>query len=250
MCLVGICPRMLRGVLGLPVALWHRWFCWFGFVLNEILQTQNHKDREREFHPCVNLHREKQLQLLLNCVRVMSVSCTSNLFLMLILNLPDVETILICIVVLCFPHNNIVCIHVYDECKRSKALNVCVKILSILYEFKMTVWLHLFLRTRLTQGLSFGLVLSCRKKCLSGHPRPSRVRSPVYRWCPSRDPLGCHRVQDESVTKRQPIVLVVGVVMWNDRRVHAHVQLRILTHFVTARASLFTDHKMRSTNTS
>ena len=51
------------------------------------------------------------------------------------------------------------------------------------------------------------------------------------------------------MAKRHPIVLVVGVVMQCDRRVrvrvcvHAHVQLRILTHFGTGRASLFTDHE-------
>ena len=31
------------------------------------------------FHPCVNLHREMLFQLLLNCVKLNSVSCTSNL---------------------------------------------------------------------------------------------------------------------------------------------------------------------------
>ena len=41
------------------------------------------------------------------------------------------ETILICIVVLCFPHSNIACIHMCDECKRSNAPNVCDKLLSI-----------------------------------------------------------------------------------------------------------------------
>ena len=42
-----------------PVALLHLWFCWFGLVRNEILQSLNLKDREREYRPCVNLHREK-----------------------------------------------------------------------------------------------------------------------------------------------------------------------------------------------
>ena len=62
-------------------------------------------------------------------------------------------------------------------------------------------------------------------RCLSGHPRPSRVRAPVYRGCPCRDPLGCHRVQDVSVTKRQPIVVVVGAVMWCDRRVRVRARV-------------------------
>ena len=38
---------------------------------------------------------------------------------------PNLETILICNVVLCFPYNNIACIHMCDECKKSNALNVC-----------------------------------------------------------------------------------------------------------------------------
>ena len=48
---------------GFSVALLHLWFCWFGLVRNEILQSQIPKDRERESHPCVNLHREKSPQL-------------------------------------------------------------------------------------------------------------------------------------------------------------------------------------------
>ena len=44
---------------GFTVALLHLWFCWFGLVRSEILQSRDPKDREREFHPCVNLHREK-----------------------------------------------------------------------------------------------------------------------------------------------------------------------------------------------
>ena len=38
-------------------------FDFVGLVRNEILQSLNPKDRERESHPCVNLHREKLLQL-------------------------------------------------------------------------------------------------------------------------------------------------------------------------------------------
>ena len=46
---------------GFPVALLQ--FCWFGSVKNEILQPLDPKDRERESHPCVNLHLERLLQL-------------------------------------------------------------------------------------------------------------------------------------------------------------------------------------------
>ena len=42
-------------------------------------QSLNPKDRERESHPCVDLHQEKQFQHLLSCVRLMSVPCTNNL---------------------------------------------------------------------------------------------------------------------------------------------------------------------------
>ena len=48
---------------GFPAALLHIWFCWFGLVRNEILQSLNPKDRERESHPCVTLYREKSPQL-------------------------------------------------------------------------------------------------------------------------------------------------------------------------------------------
>ena len=42
-----------------PVTPYDLWFCWFGLLRNETHQSLNPKDREREFHPCVNLHREK-----------------------------------------------------------------------------------------------------------------------------------------------------------------------------------------------
>ena len=122
---------------GFSVTLWHPWFCWFGSVRNEILQSLNPKDRERESHPCV-------------CVKLKSVSCTSNLLvrtcdfrkytkfhLMSISSLQDLlqnqsfETILVCIVVLCFPHNSIAGIHMCDECKGWNVPNVCHMLLSI-----------------------------------------------------------------------------------------------------------------------
>ena len=82
-------------------------------------------------------------------MKLKSVSHTCNLFaqifdfrkcteflLMLILNPQDflqnrsLETILICIVVVCFPHNNIASIHLCDECTRSNAPNVCHRLRS------------------------------------------------------------------------------------------------------------------------
>ena len=134
-----------------PVALLHLWFCWFGLVKNEILQTPNPKDRELESHPYVVQHPEKLSPLLWSCAKPKSVSCTSNLLartcdfrkstellLMLISSLRDLlqnqspGTILIGFAVLCFTHNNIVGIHMYDECTRSNAPNVCHMLLSIL----------------------------------------------------------------------------------------------------------------------
>ena len=37
-----------------------------------------------------------------------------------------------------------------------------------------------------------------------GHPRPPSVEALVYCGCPCRDPPVCLRVQDDSVTERQP----------------------------------------------
>ena len=40
--------------------------------------TPNSREWEREYRPCVNLHREKLFQFPWNCVKLKSVSCTSN----------------------------------------------------------------------------------------------------------------------------------------------------------------------------
>ena len=44
----------------------------------------------------------------------------------------NLETVPVCIVWQCFPHDNIVCIHLCDEFKRSNAQNVCHKLQSML----------------------------------------------------------------------------------------------------------------------
>ena len=91
----------------------------------------NPKDRERESHPCVNLHRE--IKLIGTNVWLPKI----EFLLMLISSLPDLlqnkslETILIFNVVLCFPHNNIACIHMCDECMQSNVPIVCHMLLSI-----------------------------------------------------------------------------------------------------------------------
>ena len=135
---------------GFPVAPFTSLVLLFGLERNEILQSLSPKDRELVFQPCVNLHQEIQARLLLSYVKQKSVSCTSNfwartfdfrkyveLLLMLISSIPgllqnqSLETILICNVVLCFPHNNIACIHMCDEYMRSNVLIVCHMLLSI-----------------------------------------------------------------------------------------------------------------------
>ena len=103
------------------------WFSLIDLGKNETLQQPNPKDQELVFHPCVNLHQEKKARLLLSCVSPRSVSCTFNLLartndfricttvhLKSISSLQDLqqsqcsETVPTCIVVQCFPHDNIV----------------------------------------------------------------------------------------------------------------------------------------------
>ena len=57
----------------------------------------------------------------------------------------------------------------------------------------------------------------CRVVCrrvveLVGPPTAFPVWAPVYRGCPCRDPPVCHRVQGDSVAKRQPFCVLIGVV--------------------------------------
>ena len=112
------------------------------FGANEILQSVNTREWEREYRPCVNLHREKcetevcflHIQLIGTNVWLPKIHKTP----------PDVdfessrspqnqspETILVCIVVLYFPHEKIAWIHMRDECMRSNVLSVCHKHWSI-----------------------------------------------------------------------------------------------------------------------
>ena len=82
------------------VALSHLWFCSFGLVKNEKLQSLNPKDRKRE---CTEFS-------------LMLISSRQGL-----LQNQSLETILVCIVVLCF---------MCDECMRSNAPIVCHMLLS------------------------------------------------------------------------------------------------------------------------
>ena len=54
-------------------------FYWLGFGDNGTLLQPTSKDPELEYHPSINPRKEKLSQLLLICVKLMSVSCTSNL---------------------------------------------------------------------------------------------------------------------------------------------------------------------------
>ena len=95
---------------------------------------------------------KRRFPILLNCEQQQFVSCTSNLleqtydftkstmFLQMpILNLQDLpqsqnlETIPVCIVLQCFPHDNMVCVHMYDEYTKSIDSGVCHKSWSILW---------------------------------------------------------------------------------------------------------------------
>ena len=90
------------------------------------------------------LMRRLELLILLNCAKLKFVSYTSNLLEQMydfpkrtmflqkwILNPQDLpqnqslETIPVCIVLQCYPHNNIVCIHMYNECEKSIDSGVC-----------------------------------------------------------------------------------------------------------------------------
>ena len=80
------------------------WFSPVGLEKTESLLLLNPKDQELVFHPCVNLHQEVLVRLLLNYFQKYT-----RVHLMLILSLPsllqnqNLEIILLCIVVLCYP---------------------------------------------------------------------------------------------------------------------------------------------------
>ena len=115
---------------------------------NQIPQIES----RQEARP-ISIQRPKRwFRILLNCVKLKFVSYTSNLLEQMydfqkytmflqkwILNPQDLpknrslETIPVCIVLQYYPHNNIVCIHMYDECKKSIDWRVCHKLWSILW---------------------------------------------------------------------------------------------------------------------
>ena len=109
--------------------------------------------------PTSVLRKRKWLLILLNLAKLKFVSYTSNwleptydfpkctmFHLMWILNPQDLlqnrslETVPICIVWQCFPHDNIVCSDMYDECKRSNEIIVCDRLWSILWLQLQVCW--------------------------------------------------------------------------------------------------------------
>ena len=79
--------------------------------------------------------------------------------------------------------------------------------------FSTKIWL---LYRTFDSDLSFCRVVVCRSSCggsCCGPPTAFPVRAPVCRGCPCWDPPVCHRVQGDSVAKRQALMCVfVGVV--------------------------------------
>ena len=82
--------------------------------------------------------------------------------------------------------------------------------------------LHLLQKNHVCLDACRCRTVGCRRSSRGrscGPPTAFPRTAPVYHQCPCRDPRGCHRVQDDSVAKRQPIVVLVGVLMYCDRRV-------------------------------
>ena len=107
-------------------------------------------NQQREYRLTSILHPKRWFLILLNCAKLKFVSCTSNLLEQMcgfqkrtmflqkwILNLQDLprnqslETVPVCIVSQCHPHNNIICIDMCDECRRSNDSVVCHRLWSI-----------------------------------------------------------------------------------------------------------------------
>ena len=122
---------------------------WF-FGRMQYFNKPDPRDRERGCRPCVDLNLKKQLQIQQNCVRLKLVSDTSHVLERmfdlrrftrfspkLISSLQSRQrslglgTIPLDNAEPCFPHGNIVCDHMRDQCKRSNAPSVCHKLWSI-----------------------------------------------------------------------------------------------------------------------
>ena len=110
------------------------WISLIGQGKSGTLRRPNPKDQEREFHPCVDLHQERWYQIPSNCVKKMfavlahrtygnkrvtskyaQYSLRSILSLQALRQSQSFETVPVCFVVQCFPHDNIAGSHLCDE---------------------------------------------------------------------------------------------------------------------------------------
>ena len=136
-------------------------------------------NRERQSRPISIQRPKRRFRIPLNCAKLKFVSYTSNLleqtydfpkhimFLQKwILNLQDLlqnqslETVPVCIVLQYYPHDNIVCIHMYDEYMKSIDSGVCHRLwyraslftdhrtsglpIRAKYKHFRTIWEHTF----------------------------------------------------------------------------------------------------------
>ena len=171
---VLLCYGFLRAVLFLYV--------WFDFECNTSI-TKSQRSSAREYRPFVNLQQEKKSQIPLNlCETDVSFShiqlLRTNTYvtaknrqtfhLKSISNLQDLqqsqslETVPICIVVLCFPHENAACNHQWNECKRSNVLDVCHMLWSIFVIARASL---------LTDHRVSGLCFACQVQTLQNNLR-------------------------------------------------------------------------------
>ena len=134
-------------------------FCFY-INLDVIPQLSNPKDQAQEFHPCAILHKKRivsaSAELCDTHVCFLHIQLIgTHVWLPNTRNVPpdvdcesskspenlNLEIIPIYLVVQYFPHENIVCIHLCNECKRSNAPNVCHRLWSILWSHVQLCWL-------------------------------------------------------------------------------------------------------------
>ena len=145
------------------------------------LKQSDPMNQEREYRLISILRPRKSCLILLNCANLKFVSYTSNwleriidfrkctMFLQKwILNPQDLlqnwslETVPICIVWQYFPHDNIVGIHVCDECMKANELNACHELLSIWWLIEQVCS-----RTRECQAYQFVLSTSISRQSVN-----------------------------------------------------------------------------------
>ena len=118
------------------------------------LKNDKHFQKQKQLDPIIPEQTNHPVSMiLLSCEEQQFVSCTSNLLEQMcgsrrcimflqkwILNLQDLpqnqspKTVPICIVWQFFPHDNIVCIHLCDECMKSIDSSVCHKLFGPFFD--------------------------------------------------------------------------------------------------------------------